>query len=212
MLHSLPALFLVGVVLAACGGDEPGGTTITSTPEGIDGAEASDDGVDEEADDDGSTAPDESAPAEDDDSNDATAEDAGEVGPSGAMTIDGVDYTLERIDRCVPTDQTTERIEAVDGIDSFETLNLVARGAAGMFEMYYSDAGVRSVTFSWNGDEDSLDGTYSQVVADADWLDAQGTSADGEPLQVVNGVAVGGAVIDGRELRFELPIPAEASC
>lgn len=207
------------LLLSACG-DDGGVTTITSTAEGIDGEVADDEGSDRASDGAGTSGDDEGSDGAsdaagtsgDDDPDGAAPEGAVDGGPSGSVTVDGVDHVLERIDRCVPTDQTTERIEAVDGIDSLETLNLVATGDAGMLEVYYSDAGVRSVTFAWDGDGGSLEVVYSQVAAGADWLDGQGNASADEPLGVVDGSAVGGATVDARQLSFELPIPAEPSC
>lgn len=145
------------------------------------------------------------------DEDDAADGDAGR-GASGSVTIDGADVEMSQIVRCVPSDQTTGRIEAIDGIESLDTLNLIANGDEGQLEVYYSSAGVRSLTFTWSGEGGGLSGTYSKVAEDADWLDADGETPAGEPLEVTAGSAVGGATIDGRELRFELPIPAEPSC
>lgn len=203
--RALTAL-LLGIALAACGSDAP--TTITSTSEGIVDQDAPETG--EVADDVPDPSPTDDAQA--DDVADTTVEPEAAASASGTVTLDGVEHTMARIDRCNPTEELTERVEAIDGIDSLEVLSLVANGDGGMFQLAYSDAGVRSVTLSWNGADGSLDTSYSQVADGADWIDAAGTTPDGELLEVVDGVALGGATIDGRDLRFRLPIPDEATC
>ncbi len=190
-----PVLLLMAVALAACGGEGSAGTTITSTADGIVGEEES---ADRGAD---------AASAEDE-----ADEVVQDTGAAGSVTIDGVEHALARIERCVPTDQTAARIEEIDGIDSLDTLNLVASGEDGLFEMYYADVGMRSVTLRWSGAGEPLEVAYTKVTADADWIDGQGTRADGEPLMLSEGIAIGGGSFQGLDVSFELPIPQEASC
>jgi len=210
---ALPALLVLAMGLAACGSGDDGdsdGMTIISDADGIVGQG---DGGSQDA----------GAGADDDDADDAdTTPDAGDDavdpgtsdGPSGTVTLDGVDVEMTRIERCVPSDQMEQRIEGISGIDSLETLNLVSMADRGMFEMYYySDSNdVRALTLRWSEEDDVLEATFGKVGDDADWIDGEGGTPDGEPLQVSDGTAVGGATVDGRELRFSLPIPAEPSC
>jgi len=198
-----PVLLLMGIALTACGGEGSTGTTITSTADGIVGEEEAAEEAAEEA----------TEEAADEATEEAADDDvAPDSGPSGSVTIDGVEYALARIERCVPTDQTAARIEEIDGIDSLDTLNLVASGEDGLFEMYYADVGMRSVTLRWSGAGEPLEVAYTKVTADADWIDGQGTRADGDPLMLSEGIAIGGGSFQGLDVSFELPIPQEASC